>query len=212
MTLAGTAFASIRIDLLVGSCAGSLLAAFLASSVPTVVTAFVDIDPTLGGTPLGPPSAVEALLVSRAESFAGAFVLASSVPTVVTAFVDIDPTLGGTPLGPPSAAGALAGPAFFSLLITSCYHPEKSSEKSISPAFQTKPRPSSFAAILWRFLALPDTHTCANTSCYNVYSRIICSLSGLLAYPLFYIIVFLSKYRTKLSKPPEYPLDIPRIP
>jgi hypothetical protein len=70
-----------------------------------------------------------------------------------------------------------------------------------------------FATILWRFLALPDTHTCANTSCYNVYSRIICSLSGLLAaYPLFYIIVFLSKYRTKLSKPPEYPLDIPRIP
>jgi hypothetical protein len=59
MTLAGTAFASIRVDLLVGSCAGSLLAAFLTSSVPTVVTAFVDIDPTLGGTPLGPPSAVE---------------------------------------------------------------------------------------------------------------------------------------------------------
>ncbi len=80
----------------------------------------MDLPPTLGGTPLGPPSAVEALLVSRAESFAGAFVLASSVPTVVTAFVDIDPTLGGTPLGPPSAAGALAGPAFFSLLITSC--------------------------------------------------------------------------------------------
>ncbi len=66
--------------------------------------------------------------------------------------------------------------------------------------------------ILWCFLTLPDTHTCANTSCCNVYSYIICSLSGLLAYPLFYIIVFLSKYRTKLFKPPEYPLDIPRIP
>jgi hypothetical protein len=66
--------------------------------------------------------------------------------------------------------------------------------------------------LLWRFLALPDTHTCANTPCCNVYSCIICSLSGLLASPSFYIIVFLSKYRTKLSKPPEYPLDIPRIP
>jgi hypothetical protein len=37
-------------------------------------------------------------------------------------------------------------------------------------------------------------------------------MSGLFGSPLFYIIVFLSKYRTKLSKPPEYPLDIPRIP
>ena len=44
--LVETALASIRIDLLVGSCAGSLLAAFLASSVPTVVTAFVDMDPS----------------------------------------------------------------------------------------------------------------------------------------------------------------------
>ena len=85
----------------------------------------MDIDPTLGGTPLGPPSAaaVEAL-VSHAESFAGAFVLASSFATI--------------PL-------------------------RKSSENSISPAFQTKPRPSYFAIILWRFLALPDTHTCVQT-------------------------------------------------
>jgi hypothetical protein len=33
--------------------------------------------------------------------------------------------------------------------------------------------------LVCRFLALPDTHTCANTSCCNVYSCIICSLSGL---------------------------------
>jgi len=49
MTLVGTDFASIRIDLLVGSYTGSFLTAFLVSSVPTVVTAFVDMDPTLGG-------------------------------------------------------------------------------------------------------------------------------------------------------------------
>jgi hypothetical protein len=40
---------------------------------------------------------------------------------------------------------------------------------------------SSETLILWCFLALSDTHTCANTSCCNVYSCIICSLSGLLA-------------------------------
>jgi hypothetical protein len=127
---------------------------------------------------------------------------------------DIPDVVGSTcacaPPVPPSA-GPLAG-LFPPTIFTSCYHPEKSSDKSISPVFQTKPRPSSFADILWRFLALSDTHTCANTSCCNVYSRIICSLSGLLVSPSLYIIVFLSKYRTKLSKPPEYPLDIPRIP
>jgi hypothetical protein len=68
-----------------------------------------------------------------------------------------------------------------------------------------------FATILCRFQALPDTHTCANTSCctFTLASYVHCRVW---AYPLFYIIVFLSKYRTKLSKPPEYPLDIPRIP
>ena len=36
-------------------------------------------------------------------------------------------------------------------------------------------------SVLWCFLAFPDTHTCANTSCCNVYSCIICSLSGLVS-------------------------------
>jgi hypothetical protein len=34
------------------------------------------------------------------------------------------------------------------------------------------------------FLALPDTHTCENTSCCDVYSAIICSLS-VSSFPLF---------------------------
>ena len=40
---------------------------------------------------------------------------------------------------------------------------------------------SSVHTILWRFLALPDRHTCVDTSCHNVYSWIICSLSGLVS-------------------------------
>ena len=65
------------------------------------------------------------------------------------------------------------------------------------------------ATILWRFLALPDTHTCANTSCCYVLLCIICSLSGF-RFGYVYTIVSLQNYRTKLIKPPEYPLDIPR--
>ena len=36
--------------------------------------------------------------------------------------------------------------------------------------------------LLWCFLSLPDTHTCANTSCCYVYSCIICLLSGFMSY------------------------------
>ena len=39
--------------------------------------------------------------------------------------------------------------------------------------------------LLCRFLALPDTHTCVNTSCCNLYSCIICSLSGLVSLFLY---------------------------
>ena len=46
--------------------------------------------------------------------------------------------------------------------------------------------PFHCSLVLWCFLTLPDTHTCANTSCCNVYSCIICSLSVL----RYHIVVF----------------------
>ena len=67
-------------------------------------------------------------------------------------------------------------------------------------------------SVLWRFLALSDTHTCVNTSCCNVYSCIICSLSGLVSV-ISIQFCSLQNYRSKLPKLPkplEYPLDIPR--
>ena len=66
--------------------------------------------------------------------------------------------------------------------------------------FKEEPPYDSIEAYSYAIVAFPSiarhTHMCANTSCCNVYSCIICSCrSWLLRY---YIIVFLSKYRTKL--------------
>jgi hypothetical protein len=56
--------------------------------------------------------------------------------------------------------------------------------------------------LLWRFLPLPDTtHMCKHVSC------IICSLSGSV-FRISIQLCSLQNYRTKLSKPPEYPPDI----
>ncbi len=57
---------------------------------------------------------------------------------------------------------------------------------------------------LWHFLQLPDTtHMCKHVSC------IICSLSGS-GFRISIQLCSLQNYRTKLSKPPEYPSDIPQ--